>query len=107
MQKGNLFLNIPETFPEEIFQTLVSGTSFRLERILSDGQSTPAGEWYDQATAEWVILLQGAAGLLFEGDDEVLQLVPGDCVLIPAQKKHRVEWTAKNQKTVWLALHYE
>ena len=78
-----------------------------LERIVSTGQSTPAGEWYDQGKDEWVILLSGGAGLFFEGDEEVKVMRPGDYVFIPARRRHRVEWTDARVPTVWLALYYE
>jgi cupin 2 domain-containing protein len=54
-----------------------------------------------------VILLSGNAGLLFEGETEVRVMRPGDYVHIPAHRRHRVEWTDREQKTVWLALHYQ
>ena len=77
----------------------------RVERIVSTGQATPPGEWYDQDGDEWVVLLSGAAGLLFEGEAAARPLEPGDWVLIPAHARHRVEWTAADEPTVWLAVH--
>ena len=106
MTPNNIFSNIPDSIPKEIFETLLKTEHFKLERIVSAGQATPSGEWYDQDTDEWVILLSGSAGLLFEGDDEVFVMNPGDYVHIPAHRRHRVEWTDVKQKTIWLALHY-
>lgn len=106
MMPDNLFSNISDSITEEIFETLVRADHFKLERIISSGQATPPGEWYDQDDNEWVILLSGSAGLLFEGDKEICVMNPGDYVHIPAHRRHRVEWTDANQKTVWLALHY-
>ncbi len=106
MKKQNLFSNIPESFSEEIFETLLENNRFKLERILSSGQSTPNGKWFDQEKDEWIVLLKGKAGLRFENESEVIELTPGDHLMIPAHKKHRVEWTDRTQKTVWLALHY-
>lgn len=80
---------------------------FRLERIISAGQATPEGEWYDQETHEWVVLLSGSAGLLFEGETEIRVLNPGDYLLISAHCRHRVEWTDPERQTVWLAWHYQ
>jgi len=103
----NIFLGFPEiAMKEEITEALLDTEHFRLERILSSGQMTPPGEWYDQNTNEWVILLSGEAGLLFEGEAEARVMSPGDFVHIPAHKRHRVEWTDPEQKTLWLALHY-
>ena len=106
MKKYNIFTQNQPSTKKEIFETLMATDSFKLERIISTGQSTPPGEWYDQDTHEWVVLLSGSAGLLFEGESEALVMRPGDFVHIPAHKPHRVEWTDTEQKTVWLALHY-
>ena len=106
MKRGNLFSQIPDSARDEIYETLLKTGQFRLERIVSFGQKTPAGEWYDQEMNEWVILLQGNGGLSFEGASEVLTMQPGDFVHIPAHRRHRVEWTDAEQATVWLALHY-
>ncbi|NPA95426.1 MAG: cupin domain-containing protein [Thermodesulfobacteria bacterium] len=111
VEKGNIFSNIPDTFPEEIFETLLQGKSFRLERILSKGHRSPQDFWYDQAQDEWVIVLRGRATLRFaKGQDTRdsydLELGPGDYVLIPSHLKHRVERTTESEETVWLAIHY-
>ena len=106
MAPNSVFSKIPDSITEEIFETLLQTKHLKLERIVSSGQATPPGEWYDQDTDEWIILLSGSAGLLFEGDEEVYVINPGDYIHIPMHKRHRVEWTDANQKTVWLALHY-
>jgi cupin 2 domain-containing protein len=106
MKKGNLFSQIPDSIRDEIYETLLKTGQFRLERIVSFGQKTPPGDWFDQDMNEWVILLQGNGGLSFEGESEVLAMQPGDYVHIPAHRRHRVEWTDAEQATVWLALHY-
>jgi len=102
----NIFGDLPKMMIEEVSEALLDTHHFRLERIISSGQKTPPGEWYDQDTNEWVILLDGSAGLLFEGETEAYVMRPGDYVHITAHKRHRVEWTDPDQKTVWLALHY-
>lgn len=104
--EGNIYFSIPDSMKEELLEILLETKGFRLERIVSDGHATPAGTWYDQKTAEWVVLLKGKAGLLFEGEPEAREMNPGDYVLIPAHKKHRVEWTDRLTRTVWLAFHY-
>jgi cupin 2 domain-containing protein len=103
----NIFWDLPKMIIEETSETVLDTEHFRLERIISSGQGTPSGEWYDQDTNEWVILLAGNAGLLFEGETEVRVMRPGDYVHIPAHRRHRVAWTDPEQKTVWLALHYQ
>jgi cupin 2 domain-containing protein len=102
---GKLFDALPERLPEEAFSTLLEEPDFRLERIVSTGQATPAGEWYDQPESEWVALLAGSAGLLIAGEPAPRRLEPGDWLLIPAGVRHRVEWTDPDRPTVWLALH--
>ena len=106
MIKDNIFLEIPDHIPEEIFETVLKTEHFKLERIVSAGGATPLGKWYNQDRDEWVILLSGSAGLLFDGDEKVCVMKPGDHIHIPAHRRHRVEWTDPNQRTVWLALHY-
>jgi cupin 2 domain-containing protein len=106
LQLNNLFTGIPAAIPEEIIEVLLQTPGFHLERIVSAGQASPPGQWYDQETHEWVVLLSGAAGLLFAGEAEARVLRPGDYLLIPAHCRHRVEWTEPDQKTVWLVLHY-
>jgi len=102
----NLFAHISEFVAEEVIEVLLKTENFRLERIVSDGQATPFGEWYDQETHEWVLLLKGSAGLRFAGEPEIRVMRSGDALHIPAHLRHRVEWTESGVKTVWLALHY-
>lgn len=107
MNINNLFTPLDTPANAEIFEPLLKTAHITLERIISTGQATPPGEWYDQDKDEWVILLSGSAGLLFAGENQVRTLHPGDYVHIPAHKRHRVEWTDTLQPTVWLALHYD
>ena len=100
----NVFFHLPESQEEETFTELFRGEGFRVERICSLGHASPPGFWYDQDHAEWVLVLRGAAGLQFEGEAE-RKLVPGDYILIQAHEKHRVNWTAPDELTVWLAVH--
>ena len=103
---GNLFANLSAALPEELIKVLAENQHVRIERIVSTGHTSPEGYWYDQEEAEWVVVLKGEAKLLFEGDDEPITLRPGDHVLIPAHRKHRVEWTKPDEPTVWLAVFY-
>jgi len=106
MKINNIFQNFAIDTSEELFEQLLSTPHFKLERIISTGQATPPGEWYDQPQDEWVILLSGSAGLLLENDPTIQILQPGDYLHIPAHLRHRVEWTDHSQPTLWLALHY-
>jgi cupin 2 domain-containing protein len=103
----NIFSLKADSFDKELFETIIESSNFRIERIVSTGQATPADQWYDQEQDEWVLLLSGSAGLVFHGDTEICVMKSGDYVHIPAHKRHRVEWTDSEQKTVWLAFHYK
>lgn len=103
----NLFSDLPARLAEELFETLVEHPHVRIERIVSTGHRSPPGFWYDQHEIEWVAVLKGEARLLFEGDDEPICMRPGDHVLIPAHRKHRVEWTTPTEPTVWLAVFFD
>ncbi len=90
----------------ERFDALVTSEAVRIERIVSNGQASPPGFWYDQPGAEWVVVLRGRARLRFEDEPEPRELKPGDHVDIAPHRRHRVEWTAPGEATVWLAVHY-
>jgi cupin 2 domain-containing protein len=101
----NLLSSIPGCLRKELTETIVEAKHVRIERIVSDGDASPPDFWYDQPQNEFVLLVQGAARLQFEG--EMVELRPGDWINIPAHRKHRVEWTAPDEKTVWLAVFYD
>ncbi|MCC7182366.1 MAG: cupin domain-containing protein [Rhodocyclaceae bacterium] len=102
---SNLFAGIPADLTAECFDLLAAAPAVRIERIVSRGQATPDGEWYEEESNEWVLLVQGAARLVF-GDGHEWALGPGDWIDIPAHQKHRVTWTDPEQDTIWLAVHY-
>ena len=102
----NLLRDLPDAGASEITDALVARPGLRIERIVSFGQASPEGFWYDQAEAEWVLLLAGAARLRFEDETQARALGPGDWVEIAAHRRHRVEWTDPDQPTVWLAVFY-
>lgn len=101
----NLFADIPAALPNELFEIIASTPDINIERIVSRGHTTKEGKWYDQDWNEWVIVLQGSARLLFE-DGEEISLQPGGYRMIAAHEKHRVTYTAANEDTVWLAVHF-
>lgn len=102
----NLFQNIPAELKDELFETILSGKEFKVERIVSDGHSSPDDFWYDQEENELVFLLKGKAGISFL-NSPLIELIPGDYIIIKAHEKHRVEWTDSSQTTIWLAIHYK
>ena len=103
---NNIFASIPNDIHKELFQDILTMDDFKIERIISQGHSSSDGFWYDQDKNEWVILLKGSAGLMFEGKDDIVELKPGDYLNIPAHLKHRVEWTDIKTETVWIAIFY-
>lgn len=99
------FFHLPQPLPtSEQLDTLLETSNFRIERIISTGQVTPPGQWYDQAQDEWVILIQGEAYLEY-GDGSQVFLKAGDHLLIPAHQKHRVSFTRSAPPCLWLAFH--
>ncbi|MCD8185923.1 MAG: hypothetical protein LUD68_05560, partial [Rikenellaceae bacterium] len=84
MMKKNLFdiQAVRNTHTEQFDILLEQGEvglpgGFRLERILSFGQTTPENQWYDQSWSEWVAVLRGMAVLVYE-DGESVTLRVGD-----------------------------
>ncbi len=106
METGNLYRAIPASLPDEAADILVGGSGTRIVCIVSRGHASPPGFWYDQPEHEWVALLQGAARLRFAEGDRTVELRAGDHVHIRARERHRVEWTAPDCDTVWLAVFY-
>ena len=102
---GNLFSDIPTKLKEELFEVLFKNENLKIERIVSEGHSSPEQGWYDQAESEWVIVVEGSAKILFDDDREFL-LEKGDYLNIPAHTKHKVVWTDPDKQTIWLAIHY-
>ena len=106
MNIHNLYDGIPNELPEELFTEILKTETFRVERIVSQGHTSSEDFWYDQELNEWVTVLEGAARIRFEDGMDIVELGPGDYLTVPAHKRHRVEWTAPDQRTVWLAIHY-
>lgn len=108
MQKKNVFdIGSSRTdTQEEIKETIFKGSSTRIEHIISTGQTSKAGFWYDQPESEWVLLLSGEAEITFF-DKSVIRMSAGDHLLIPAYIKHKVTYTSKEPPAIWLAVYIE
>ncbi len=102
----NLFTELPDNVADEVVEVIATGQQIRIERIVSNGQSSPPGFWYDQQQHEWVLLLQGNASIQFADNSEIASLTPGDHLNISAHRKHRVLSTSSTETTIWLAIHY-
>lgn len=102
----NLLGDLPDARRGEIVERLAGSEIVRIERIVSHGQASLPGFWYDQDEHEFVVVLAGFARLRFEDEPQPLTLGPGDCIDIAAHRRHRVDWTDPDTPTVWLAVFY-
>jgi len=96
----------PLSIEFELFQPIISNDNISIERIISSGQSTPAGQWLEDDRNEWVVLLQGESEISFEDGTNKL-LSAGDHIFIEKNKKHCVVRTSENPLCIWLAVYYE
>lgn len=107
MTCSNLF-NLPNKHAaKETFETILTRSDVRIERIVSNGHSSPEGFWYDQEEDEWVTLLSGEGQIEFFDDGSIITLGRGEHLLIPAHRKHRVARTSREEPTVWLAVFFK
>lgn len=102
----NLFSDIPDELPEELFESIISTENIRIERIISYGHSSPEYGWYDQDENEWVLVLSGYGVIEFD-DGREITLKAGDYYNITAHEKHKVQSTSGKEKTIWLAVFYK
>ncbi|MEZ5303710.1 MAG: cupin domain-containing protein [Verrucomicrobiales bacterium] len=98
----NLLHPLPPAGESEHLEDLLARPGCRVERIVSHGQASTEGFWYDQAEDEWVVITEGGAALEFEDPAGTVWLARGDSLLIPAGCRHRVAST--KSPTVWLAI---
>ncbi len=103
--KQNIFQALPDTTKEEIIEEIINSGNCRIERIISEGQSSPEKFWYEQDENEFVILLKGAAVIEFPDNTET-PLAEGDYIFILKLMKHRVKETSATSKTIWLAIFF-
>jgi cupin 2 domain-containing protein len=83
----------------ERFTPLVELPGLTIEQILSGNLPEPAS--FLQAHDEWVLVVEGAARMVVDGDE--LALAAGDWLLLPAGCPHSVVETRPG--TSWLAVH--
>jgi cupin 2 domain-containing protein len=102
LQTSSLFTCPDPHFTEETCDALFEKNGVKIERIISRGQASTEGFWYDQPCDEWVMIMRGEAVLEVQ-DQEPLSMHPGDHVMIPRHVRHRVARTTPD--TLWLAVH--
>jgi len=98
----NIFRATAGALGREDFLTLLETNSMKIERVVSHAARGPQEFWYDQAHAEWVMIVRGEATLEFESGQRV-EMKEGDYLTIPPHARHRVDQTG--QETIWLVLH--
>jgi len=96
IKKENFLSKIPSQIPKEIFESIASSENVKIERIISKGQATQKGKWYDQEKNEFVLVLKGNAVIEFDNNEKV-SMNEGDYVIIPKHVKHRVTETSKDK----------
>lgn len=101
----NLFADLGAARLEEEILPLLASGNVRIERIVSTGQSSPPGFWYDQEEHEWVLVLRGRGVIEYE-DGKQISLKPGDHLHIPARVRHRVRETSRGEPTLWLGVFW-
>ncbi len=104
MQKYNIFEQIIVDKNEENFFEIFKNEKIKIEKIVSNGQTSPENFWYEQEENEFVLLLEGFAIVEFE--DFEMELKKGDCLNIGVMEKHRVKFTSLNEPTIWFAVFY-
>lgn len=102
--KNNIFENIIINKDKEQFFDLLKNDDIKIEKIVSNGQSSAINFWYAQEKSEFVLILKGDAILEFE--TKCVELKEGDYINIKAFTKHRVKYTNKDEPTIWLAVFY-
>lgn len=101
----NLF-DIAGKLPDsEIFDLLFRNDKILIQRIISSGQCSPPGFWYEEDKDEWVLLLQGEAVISYQ-DGQTVNLQVGDYLFLPAKFPHRVDKTSLDPPCIWLAIYF-
>jgi len=103
---ANLYDQSAASAREEVAETLYADEKVHIEHIISTGQGSPEGFWYDQKQNEWVCVLEGQGVIQWE-DDSKKVLKKGDWVLIPAHVRHRVLSTSSTPPCIWLAFFWK
>lgn len=103
----NLFEDIKIDKNSEEFIDILNKPNIRIQRIVSNGQASKEGFWYEQEENEFVTILEGEAVLEFEDKDKSdIVLKKGDFCNIEVKEKHRLKYTSIEEPTIWLAIFY-
>jgi cupin 2 domain-containing protein len=99
LQRGGLEPSASAPAAGERVETLLSLPGLTVEQILSGSLPEPVS--FDQDHDEWVLLLEGRARLLVDGEE--VDLGAGDWLFLPARCVHTLLETEPG--TSWLAVH--
>ena len=88
----------------EVCKEIFPESAVRMEKIISSGQTSPEGFFYDQEDDELVWRLSGEAKITFKEGADPLSMKAGDGVLISAHELHRVDYTSENPPCIWIAV---
>jgi cupin 2 domain-containing protein len=102
IEMENIFRATAGALGKEDFLTLLDSDGVKVQRIVSHAAKSPEEFWYDQAHAEWVMIVRGEATLEFESGQRI-EMKVGDYLTIPPRTRHRVDQTAP--ETIWLVVH--
>ncbi len=102
---ANFFAKLPAAKRGEAVTQIAAAAGARIERIVSQGQTTPNDVPLVQDYDEWVIVLQGEATMRI-ADSAEARLKPGDHLMIGRGQPHWVTRTSVEPATVWLAVHF-
>ena len=104
----NIFKDIKIDKNNEQFFDLLKTKNIRIEKIVSNGQTSPKDFWYDQDENEFIIVLKGEAVLEVKqnNDIEEYNLKEGDFLDVKSNVKHHVKYTSLDEPTIWLAFFY-
>ncbi|MDD2426686.1 MAG: cupin domain-containing protein [Eubacteriales bacterium] len=101
-QLTNIFQRLPDASRFERDEDLLSKSSVRITRILSQGQTSVV---YDQDDDEWVIVLVGEAEITFPDEHgHTIALSSGDFFHLEAGRRHKV--TRTSDPCLWLCVFF-
>lgn len=102
MTNGEVFKDLPE---DSVVEQLCQAKGFRVERVVSYGDCSPEGRWYDLDCDAWVVMIRGGVTLQLDEPEETKYVATGDWIFLPAHRRHRVESSSKEPPAIWLAVY--
>ncbi|OPL15056.1 MAG: hypothetical protein AVO34_00680 [Firmicutes bacterium ML8_F2] len=100
--KINLYEINKQSDNKVLLEVLVSGGRIAIGQIVSTGQASAEGFWYEQKQDDWIALFQGQARLSWDDGIKIgidsRRLYPH-----PTREKHRGDYTSREPPFIWLA----